>query len=263
MKNKGSIQKVQSILLLAGSFTFAFLLGETVHEFGHYLGHLACGNPDNAQVHLDPFGGSRIVGVSSIPDEIMAVTSASGPHLNLFLGAGCLVLLWRSLKPVLLPFLLWGPVALIQEGVTFSFGLLTPGGDAEWIVALGIPRCVILIFGIAFLVTGLGLVSYLLPAAGIKRCDAFKDRLFILLAGMCPLMLMRCVHSFMFTPAQILEDLIPLMLSFILVICITSVHELISKVIVLPGSVPVSRKALILALILGSTVFVFQLVGVS
>jgi len=263
MKNKGSIQRVQSTLLLAGSFTFAFLLGETVHEFGHYLGHLACESQDNAQVHLDPFGGSRIVGVSSLQNEIIAVTSASGPLLNLFLSAGCLILLWRSLKPVLLPFLLWGPVALIQDGVTFSFGLLTPGGDAEWIAAPGIPRYVILIIGIAFLVTGLGLVSYLLPAAGIKRCDAFKDRLFILLAGMCPLMLIRCVHSFMFTPAQILEDLIPLMLSLILVVCITSVHELIARMTDLPESVHVSGKALILALFLGTAMFVFQLIGVS
>ena len=122
---------VKSILLLAGSFTFAFLLGEMAHEYGHYLGHLAYGNPDSVQVHIDPFGGSVIMGVASLPDKVLGVTSATGPLSNLVLGIACLILLWRIRRPILLPFLLWGPIAMIQEGVTFSLGMMTPGGDAQ------------------------------------------------------------------------------------------------------------------------------------
>lgn len=263
MTNKGSMQNIRSMLLLAGSFTFAFLLGETVHEFGHYLGHLAYGNPDHVHVHLDPFGGSRILGASFLPGQMKIVTSSTGPLLNRILGATCLVLLWRSKKPIFLPLLLWGPVALIQEGVTFSFGLLTPGGDAEWIAASGIPKFVLLIIGIAFLVAGPVLIAFLLPSAGIKGNDAFKDRLIILAVGMCSLMLIRFVHSFLMTPAQTLEDLLPLMLSLILVVWVTSLHELISKMTDLPESIPVSRAPLMLALILGTGMFVFQAIGVS
>lgn len=34
----------RTILLLMGSFTFAFLLGEAIHESGHLLAHLGFGN---------------------------------------------------------------------------------------------------------------------------------------------------------------------------------------------------------------------------
>lgn len=73
--NTRSDHTINSILLLAGAFTFVFLLGEMVHEFGHYLSHMAYGNQD-IQVHLDPFGGSRIIGVTSLPGEVMGITSA-------------------------------------------------------------------------------------------------------------------------------------------------------------------------------------------
>lgn len=98
---------VKSVLFLTGSFTFAFLLGEMAHEYGHYPGHIAYGNPGNVQVHLDPFRGSRIVGATSLPDEMNNVTSATGPLLNLLPGIACLALLWRIRRPALLPFLLW------------------------------------------------------------------------------------------------------------------------------------------------------------
>ena len=46
------------VLLLLGSFVFAFCLGEAVHEFGHFLVHRAYGV--SVGIRLDPFGGSRI-----------------------------------------------------------------------------------------------------------------------------------------------------------------------------------------------------------
>jgi hypothetical protein len=42
------------VLLLLGSFAFAFCLGEAVHELGHDLAHRAYGT--EVGIKLDPFG---------------------------------------------------------------------------------------------------------------------------------------------------------------------------------------------------------------
>jgi hypothetical protein len=218
MKTKQASQTINSVLLLAGAFTFAFLLGEFVHDSGHYLCHQAYGNTQ-VQVHFDPFGGTRIIEASGLPDRVLAITSAAGPFANLFLGLTSFFLLWRKRSPQLLPLLLWGPIALIQEGVTFSLGLLTPGGDAQWIAILGIPLPIILITGITFLITGLCLVALLFYLAGMRRDDPFGQKLSILFAGMCSLMLIRNIHSFWVAPFQIMENLIPLVFYLLLAIC--------------------------------------------
>ncbi len=72
-----------SLLLLLGSYTFAFLLGELVHEYGHYFAHLAYGSAA-IQVHIDPFGGSHIMGVNSLPLITMGITSLAGPLTAIF-----------------------------------------------------------------------------------------------------------------------------------------------------------------------------------
>ena len=88
---------IKSIFLLIGSFIFAFLFGEMVHEFGHYLAHQAYGNT-GVGVVLDPFGGTHISGVTVKSLSVMAVTSAAGPLLNVVLGLSCFLLLMRIVK---------------------------------------------------------------------------------------------------------------------------------------------------------------------
>ena len=78
---------LKSILLLMGSFTFAFLLGEMVHEFGHALGHIAYGS-SGIQVYLDPFGSSHITGAAGLPDKVLAVTAATGRLVASMRGSG-------------------------------------------------------------------------------------------------------------------------------------------------------------------------------
>ena len=214
-------RSIKSILLLAGSFTFAFLFGELVHEYGHYLGHLAYGNPNNVQIHVDPFGGTMIVGVTSLPVKIISVTSATGPLFNLLLAVTCLLVLWRIRRPALLPLLLWGPIAMIQEGVNFSVGMMTPGGDVQWIAAMGVPRPLLLLTGSFMLVAGVKTISLLLPLTDVQREETFKDKFLIVLLGMCSLMLIRSIHSFAASPASIMENMIPLILSLILAVVIT------------------------------------------
>jgi len=250
---------VKSILLLAGSFTFAFLLGEMVHEFGHYFGHLVYGNPNNVQVQLDPFGGSRIMGVTSLSDKVIGVTSATGPLFNLLLAVTCLLLQWRIRRPVLLPFLLWGPIAMIQEGVNFSLGMMTPGGDAQWITAMGMPKLILVLIGSFLLIAGLKTISLLLPLTNMERAFPFKDKFLIVLLGMCSLIFIRFIHSVVASPTSIVENLVPLIFSLLLAAFVVLLYKPTGEITHTEKFKPVARSVTAFSLTLGISLFLFQL----
>jgi len=253
------IRSVKSILLLAGSFTFAFLFGELVHEYGHYLGHLAYGNPDNVWVHVDSFGGTMIVGVTSLPDKVIGVTSATGPLFNLLLAVTCLLLLWRIRRPILLPFLLWGPIAMIQEGVNFSLGMMTPGGDAQWIAAIGVPRPLLLLTGSFLLVAGVKTISLLLPLTAIDRDDSIKDKALIIGVGMCSLMLIRFIYSLATSPNLITENLAPLIFSLLLAAFILFTYKPMNENIEESKNHIMAWSSVLFSLALGTSMFLFQI----
>ena len=258
---KPSVNIVKPTLLLAGSFVFAFLWGEMVHEYGHYLSHIIFGNRA-VSVYLNPFGSSRIMGVTSLPLRQMGITSAAGPLTNLLAGVLVMSLLWKKMKPALLPLLVWGPVAMIQEGVTFSLGFLTPGGDAEWISTLGFSKTVILITGILLIFSGLMILSLLLSKLGVTEGRSRFETFGMILLGMCSLMLIRFLYSAIVQPQFIIEDLVPLVFSLILAVIVALIHPLILKNI--KGHPPDQRPslnygAIITAIAMGSGVFIFQI----
>jgi len=207
---------LQGILLLMGSFSFAFLLGEAVHESGHWLAHQLYGN-EGIGIHIDPFGGSHITGVGALPMAVMGVTSLAGPLFNLLTGVVTSMLVYHRRSPLVLSLVIWGPVAMVQEGVTFSLGLLTPGGDAAWVAtAMGIPQGVILVFGIALLLGGLVGISALLPLAGVSDETSFGGKLLAVLVGFGFLMLVRSAYAFLSAPDLVVENLVPLVFAFLL-----------------------------------------------
>jgi len=252
-------RSIKSILLLAGSFTFAFLLGEMIHEYAHYLGHLAYGNPDNVHVHVNPFGATMIIGVTSLPDKIISVTSATGPLFNLLLAVTCLLLLWRIRKPILLPLLLWGPIAMIQEGVNFSLGMMTPGGDAQWIAAMGIPKLILVLIGSFLLAAGIKIISLLLPLTNMERAVPFKDKFLIVLIGMCSLMFIRFIHSVFASPTLIVENLVPLVFSLPLAVFVVLLYRPTGENSQAEKFKPVGWSVTAFSLTLGISLFLVQL----
>ncbi len=264
--DRRSFSTLKSILLLAGSFTFAFLLGEAVHEYGHYLANLNYGL-QGVQIHLDPFGSSQIVGVPTPQNPVMGgVTGAAGPLFNLALGMGCFLLLWRFRRPRLLPLLMWGPVAMVQEGVTFSLGLLTPGGDAQWVAGMGIPAMIILILGILLLLAGVIMIAGLITLPGIRSEDSFGRKYFILLLGMGSLMLIRFIHSLAAAPQSINENMIPLVFTLLLSALVASLHAPMAGIMdqaFLKEPAPISWSSAASGLILGTGMFLFQVIALN
>lgn len=250
------------VLLLLGSFAFVFCLGEAVHELGHFLAHRAYGV--EVGIKLDPFGGSRILHGSSAPHEIWGITSLAGPLFNLLVGLIVSASLWRLRRPALLPLVLWGPVALIQEGVTFSLGMLTPGGDAQLIVEWGVPAAVILSFGILFLASGVALVCGLLPLVGISPTDSFGRKFGVVAGGMVSFMVLRLLASAISSPAAVQENAAPLIFSLLLASIVVAIYRPLDSVLNrVPDGTPVpvtwpvaaSSVALAVGMILFQIVF--------
>jgi hypothetical protein len=255
-----STQTIKSILLLAGSFTFAFLLAEMVHETGHYLAHLVYGN-SGAGVHLDPFGGSRITGIDSLSSQGIGVTSLAGPLFDFVVGITTTLVVWRFKRPPLLPLLLWGPVAMIQEGVNLSLGLLSPGSDAVWIAALLLPQPVVLLIGLTLLAGGIATIPLLLPLAGIHPDDPVRSQFLIVLLGMGSLMLIRFGHSLLMTPESMAENLFPLVFALLLSAVIVILHQPLARIAGKWAAQPLSQLAwssVVFTWVLGGSVFLFQ-----
>lgn len=249
------------IILLAGAFTFAFLLGELVHDSGHYFAHLAYGNTQ-VDVHFDPFGGTHIENAGGLPNDVLGVTSLAGPLSDLVLALVVSLSLWRFRRPILLPLVLWGPVAMIQEGVTFSLGFLTPGGDAFWIAALGISKALILGFGVLILLGGVVGIAILLPIAGIKRDDSFGLKVLVLFLGMGSLMIIRFLYSVIAAPKYIIEDLVPLVFSLILILIVVTIHPKLYDLVKKNNREEIyqpSWKASLICLLMGAGMFGLQL----
>ncbi len=260
MKNSNKSGFFKPTLLLAGSFVFSFLWGEMIHEYGHYISHLIYGN-NEVSVYLNPFGSSRIMGVTSLPLRQMGITSAAGPLTNLLLGVFVMALLWQKKRPIFLPLLLWGPVAMIQEGVNFSLGFLTPGGDAEWISTLGIPKPVLIITGICLIFSALVFLSLLLSSIGITEGRSRLEAFAIIFLGMCSLMLIRFVYSAVAQPQFIIEDLVPLIFSLLLAVIVVFLQPVVIKSfkkVPTEHHLPLSRGAILTAIISGFGVFGFQ-----
>ncbi|MFN2167234.1 MAG: hypothetical protein ACK2U9_13345 [Anaerolineae bacterium] len=246
------------VLLLLASFVFAFCLGEAIHELGHFFAHRAYGV--DVGIRLDPFGGSHIIGGSLAPRELWGITSAAGPLFNVAIAVSVFVVLWRWRRPALLPLLLWGPIALVQEGVTFSLGLLTPGGDAALITESGVPAGLVLGCGILFLVMGIAGVCLLLPQAGLSPSASFSFRLRVVAGGMVSFMAVRLLFSPVTSPGQAGENVLPLAFSLLLAAAVAALYGPVHRLLGYlsrrePATVPRFAVALSGLLALGMVAF--------
>ena len=261
MNDKGKSILLPALLLL-GSFAFAFCLGEAVHELGHFLVHRAFGVA--VGIRLDPFGGSRILHGASAPQEIWGITSLGGPLLNLLAGMIVSFSVWQKRTPMLLPLLLWGPVALIQEGVTFSLGMLTPGGDARLMVSWGIPAFVLIGLGILFLAAGILLICRLLPVVSLSPEDSFGRKFSVVTVGMVSFMVLRLLFSSLRSSDLLIENTVPLVFACLLAAAVTLLYApwnaLFSRI---PKTdlAPITWPAVVTSSLLGIGIVLFQLVA--
>lgn len=170
--------------LLAASVAFASLATVVTHEFGHWLLDRARGA--EVRVVAPPFGAPHIEAVRPITVDVTGWPDAAGPLANVLVGIALFAALWRWRRPLLLPLLLWGPVALLQESVNalVQLGTRAPGTDLIRLVAVGVPAWTLVTGAVIGLGFGLiGLVA-LLPTMGLPADVAAWRRFAVLAVGL-------------------------------------------------------------------------------
>lgn len=187
---------LRAAVLLMGASFFAYLFAVSVHEVGHYLAKIVIGDPERVFV-LHPFDlsyssqGGVVSEVWGTPWR-RAFAGAGGPLLNVVLGGTVSLAVWRRRSARWLPVLMWGPVALAQEGVGLVIGLVDyPNVRSDWVKVMvaGVPVLVIGGLALVVLVAGFMWFQLLVPLLGIWAEDPRRRLLVVLPAGIPLLML--------------------------------------------------------------------------
>lgn len=168
--------------LLLGSFILAYLGAEYVHELCHFGAALISGG-DPFGIVVDPFGWSYCFSNSIEHPVFHTAAGAIGSSL---IGILFFMLLIRWPRPLLLPLLLFGPIALINNGQYWAVDIIEGTGmDACRLVEMGIPASVLLVAGIIQCLIGVVCMIWLMRIIGLTN-QPFVKRLIILGVGIIP-----------------------------------------------------------------------------
>jgi hypothetical protein len=141
---------------------------------------------------------------------------------------------------------------------------MTPGGDAAWMVAWGIPRLVVVLGGLVLLSAGVLSMSWLFPIAGLGEDDPFGAKLGVMVIGITSLLVVRALHSLVASPASVTENFVPLIFSVLLTVLVVALHKpslsLLRRVAEPAIYRPVTWGAATSAAALGVAMFLFQMV---
>jgi hypothetical protein len=170
--------------LLFGSVSLVMNLSVASHELGHFIADRLIGV--DARMVVEPFRSSYIELREPFPDDLMGWPDAAGPLANVFIGGLLLALLWRRRRAILLPLMLWGPIALVQESTTalVQLGTVEAGSDFVRITAAGVPEPLLMAGAALGLLGGLALLVTLIPVSGMPHEVPGWSRLAVLSTGM-------------------------------------------------------------------------------
>jgi hypothetical protein len=269
---------IRAVVLIAGASFFAYLFGVTVHEVGHYIANVILGVPET-RIVLHPFDLSSTIEAGDLSEAFgtparSAFAGAAGPAFNIALGTLVSLFVWTRRSPGWLPLLMWGPLALLVEGVGMVIGLVDyPNFRSDWVDVMlaGTPPTAIAILAVAAFAVGSTWMMLLLPLAGIRAEDGFWRRLLIFLCGI-PLLLLGAVIylAVVGSSADAPEGMvmqnrtIALGSSVVLVVSLTALYRpsfgVLDRIAHTPPHQPAWRQAVV-AVSLGVTVFIAQLVA--
>jgi len=165
------------------SVAFVSLATVVTHEFGHWLLDRAWGA--DVRVVAPPFGAPHIEALRPITVDLMGWPDAAGPLANVLAGLVLFAALWRWRRPVLVPLLLWGPVAWLQESVNalVQLGTRAPNTDLTRLVAVGVPAWTLAAVAVLGLASGLAGLVALQPTLGVPTTAAPWRRFAVLAVG--------------------------------------------------------------------------------
>ncbi len=139
-------------LLLLGSFAIAYNFSVSLHELCHLLAAFLTGGTCDG-IYINPFSWSYSKFTSPSP----FLVTIAGPFGSNFFGVIPFCLAYRWYRPVLMPFLLIGPVILIFNGGYLLIDtLMQSEGDACSMIVQGVSPMLVIIAAMVLLLAGLG-----------------------------------------------------------------------------------------------------------
>lgn len=215
---------LKPMLLLFGSWVFAYLLGVSIHEIGHALATVQLGYT-NIRIYLHPF---ELNYVTSTLDSSSLLYSISGPLFNLLIATILTLVLWKFRNQYTLPILMLGPAAFISEGVAMIIEATAyPHSNADWVrvVEFGMPYAILWI--LAFVTIALGCFVFLLlvPVVYDVQKNESRKSFFIILSALPGWYLLNVIYSSILDLDRLIKKIVTLASSILLVILFTFVYE--------------------------------------
>lgn len=215
---------LKPMLLLFGSWVFAYLLGVSIHEIGHALATVQLGYT-NIRIYLHPF---ELNYVTSTLDSSSLLYSISGPLFNLLIATILTLVLWKFRNQYTLPILMLGPAAFIPEGVAMIIEATAyPHSNADWVrvVEFGMPYAILWI--LAFVTIALGCFVFLLlvPVVYDVQKNESRKSFFIILSALPGWYLLNVIYSSILDLDRLIKKIVTLASSILLVILFTFVYE--------------------------------------
>jgi len=215
---------LKPMLLLFGSWVFAYLLGVSIHEIGHALATVQLGYT-NIHIYLHPF---ELNYVTSTLDSSSLLYSISGPLFNLLIATILTLVLWKFRNQYTLPILMLGPAAFIPEGVAMIIEATAyPHSNADWVrvVEFGMPYAILWV--LAFVTIALGCFVFLLlvPVVYDVQKNESRKSFFIILSALPGWYLLNVIYSSILDLDRLIKKIVTLASSILLVILFTFVYE--------------------------------------
>jgi len=174
-----------SAALLSAAVAIAVNLEIALHELGHLTANALAGV--GSRIELHPFEPSRTVLDGALPAGALTFSAAAGPAAAVAAGALLLVALWRARRPLLLPILLTGPLALVMEGANALIQLIDGAPGTDWtIVATSVSTGLLAVVATAAVLVGLAALVRLMSIAGVDWRGHTSTRLSVTLLGFTP-----------------------------------------------------------------------------
>lgn len=190
-----------AILVLFGGFSIAYNISIAFHELGHTIAVFIDGGQTQEFV-LNPFSWSWNLGqdVSNL-----AFTAWGGVTFGLLLALAPLLLVCKIRTAGLL-FLckLVAACALLINGIYLLVGCLFDFGDGGELVRLGTKPSIIVSIGIVYMLVSLAFWSSLQRHLGLSNSTPLRRRLFVIIGGIAPYMILIFLYNLLHNSRQIL-----------------------------------------------------------
>ena len=192
-----------------GGFTIAYNLTIACHELGHSFAVLLDGGRIR-EFYLNPFSWSWNLG-QNLSNPVF--TAWGGVTFGLLFALLPVILLIRSRKSFIrIPTLILAGSAFLINGIYLIMGMFLNIGDGVELIGYGVPRFIIGILGILYILIALFGWNLVQQGLGFDASSSVARRLIILAFGIAPYLFLIFLYNLLVNP-----DIVMVWLSFAMV----------------------------------------------